>query len=228
VSRVLQYIKQGVYFCSHLLQRCFLRWTQPPRSSLLLGTGMDLTRGKAELVAENAFLRQQLIMLRRQIKRPTYRKSDRILLVLLARAVRAWKQALLIVQPETLLRWHRQGLRLFLEAQIKAEVHTSEGGSRDHRVDQRDGKHQSTSSEQNGSVANCSSWAFACANARSRSICDRCTRLAQKGKTGEHFCAIMRERFGLVISSKSPACSSVRSLRSSSLNCNRGRSSMWV
>jgi putative transposase len=64
VSRVLQYIKQGIYFCSHLLQRCFLRWTQPPRSSLLLGTGMDLTRGKAELVAENAFLRQQLIMLR--------------------------------------------------------------------------------------------------------------------------------------------------------------------
>jgi len=74
---------------------------------------MDLARGKAELVAENAFLRQQLIMLRRQIKRPTYRKSDRILLVLLARAVRAWRQALLIVQPETLLKWHRQGLRLF-------------------------------------------------------------------------------------------------------------------
>src|SRR5258706_7024745 len=37
VSRVLQYIKQGIYFCSHLLQQCFLRWTQPPRSSLLLG-----------------------------------------------------------------------------------------------------------------------------------------------------------------------------------------------
>jgi len=74
---------------------------------------MDLARGKAELVAENAFLRQQLILLRRQIKRPTYRKSDRILLVLLARAVRAWRQALLIVQPETFLRWHRQGLRLF-------------------------------------------------------------------------------------------------------------------
>jgi hypothetical protein len=34
-------------------------------------------------------------------------KADRMLLVLLARAVRAWKQALFIVQPETLLRWHR-------------------------------------------------------------------------------------------------------------------------
>jgi putative transposase len=58
-------------------------------------------------------LRQQLIILRRQIKRPTYKKSDRILLMLLARAVRAWRQTLLIVQPETLLRWHRQGFHLF-------------------------------------------------------------------------------------------------------------------
>ena len=40
-------------------------------------------------------------------------KRDRILLVLLAKAVRAWRQALLIVQPETLLRCHRQGFRIF-------------------------------------------------------------------------------------------------------------------
>jgi len=64
-------------------------------------------------MAENALLRQQLIVLRRHVKRPTFTKTDRLLLVLLARAVRTWKQALLIVQPETLLRWHRQGFRLF-------------------------------------------------------------------------------------------------------------------
>jgi len=61
---------------------------------------VDLTRGKSELIAENALLRQQLIILRRQIKRPVYRKSDRLLLVLLARKVRTWKQALFLVQPE--------------------------------------------------------------------------------------------------------------------------------
>jgi putative transposase len=81
-------------------------------SLLLLGTKRDLARGKAELVAVNALLRQHLMILRRQIKRPPYKKSDRILL-LLARAVRAWRQALFLVQPETLLRWHRQGFRLF-------------------------------------------------------------------------------------------------------------------
>ncbi|SRR6266849_5873553 len=47
------------------------------------------------------------------VKRPACTKTDRMLLVLLARAVQTWKQALFIVQPETLLRWHRQGFRLF-------------------------------------------------------------------------------------------------------------------
>jgi putative transposase len=62
---------------------------------------------------EDALLRQQLIILRRHVKRPTFKKSDRMLLVLLARAVRTWKQALFIVQPATLLRWHRQGFQLY-------------------------------------------------------------------------------------------------------------------
>jgi len=86
---------------------------------LLLGALADLARGKSELVAENALLHQQLTILRRQSKRPVCSKRDRILLVLLAKAVRAWRQALLIVQPETLLRWHRQGFRLFWKQKSK-------------------------------------------------------------------------------------------------------------
>jgi len=81
---------------------------------------VDLSRGKSELLAENALLRQQLIILRRQIKRPVYRKSDRLLLVLLARMVRTWKQALFLVQPETLLRWHRELFRLCWKHRSKA------------------------------------------------------------------------------------------------------------
>ena len=97
---------------------CFA-WIKPSTTSLVFGTLADLTRGKAELLAENALLRHQLIILRRQIKRPIYRKTDRVLLVLLARMVRTWKQALFLVQPETLLRWHRELFRCVLEAQIK-------------------------------------------------------------------------------------------------------------
>jgi putative transposase len=86
----------------------------------MLGTLTDLVRSKSELVAENALLRQQLIILRRQVKRPACTKTDRMLLVLLSRMVRTWKQALVIVQPETLLRWHRQGFKLFWKYKSRA------------------------------------------------------------------------------------------------------------
>src|SRR6266699_560092 len=96
-------IKQRLSLSFHVLQERFSRGIRPPTTSLLLGTLVDLTRGKSELLAENALLRHQLIILRRQIKRPVSRKSDRLLLVLLASMVRTWNQALFLVQPETLL-----------------------------------------------------------------------------------------------------------------------------
>src|SRR5258708_18698530 len=106
---------------SHTSRTCALS-DQPPTTSLLLGTLADLTRGKSELLAENALLRHQLIILRRQIKRPVYRKTDRLLLVLLARIGRTWKQAIFIVQPETLLRWHRELFRMFWKRISKAHM----------------------------------------------------------------------------------------------------------
>jgi putative transposase len=100
-----------------------VHWTKPLTSSLPLGTLADLGRSKLELIAENAFLRQQLIMLKRQVKRPICTKTDRILLVLLARAVQAWKQTLFIIQPETLLRWHREAFRFYWKHKSKAHSH---------------------------------------------------------------------------------------------------------
>ena len=120
LSRAHISIKRLLCFCFHTLQHWFLSWTRPPKTSLLLGTVVDLARGKSELVAENTLLRHQLIILRRQIQRPMCIKRDRILLVLLARTVRTWRQALLIVQPETLLHWHRQGFRLIWRYKSKA------------------------------------------------------------------------------------------------------------
>jgi hypothetical protein len=49
---------------------------------IILGTITDLAKGKPELLVENALLRQQLVILHRQVKRPVYRKTDRFLLVL--------------------------------------------------------------------------------------------------------------------------------------------------
>ena len=116
----LQRLKDG---CWHALSSRFARWTKPIRSSLPLGTLTDLGRSKSELIAENALLRQQLVILKRQVKRPACTKTDRILLVLLARLVRAWQQTLLIVQPDTLLCWHRELFRLYWKRRSKASSH---------------------------------------------------------------------------------------------------------
>ena len=64
-------------------------------------------------MTENALLRQQLIILKRQIKRPQLSNADRYLLVLLARFTKFWKQTIFIIQPDTLLRWHRDLFRFF-------------------------------------------------------------------------------------------------------------------
>jgi putative transposase len=106
--------------CWHALSSRLTRWTKPFTSSLPLQILADLSRSKSELVAENALLRHQLTILQRQVKRPSITRTDRMLLVLLARLVRTWQQALLIVQPETLLRWHRELFRWYWKRKSKA------------------------------------------------------------------------------------------------------------
>ena len=121
---VFTFIKQRVSFSFHALQERVSCWIKPRTSSLALGALVDLTRGKTELLAENALLRKQLIILRRHIKRPVYRKTDRLLLVFLAKMGQTWKQALFLVQPETLLRGPRELFRLFWKhkSQVRSKV----------------------------------------------------------------------------------------------------------
>jgi putative transposase len=116
----LQRLKDG---CLHAFSARLTHWTKPLTSSLPLQTLADLSRSKSELVAENALLRQQLIILQRKVKRPACTKTDRVLLVLLARVVRSWKQALFLVQPETLLRWHRELFRHYWKRKSKTQTH---------------------------------------------------------------------------------------------------------
>jgi putative transposase len=79
-------------------------WTRPNPYTLVETTAADLIRSKPELIAENALLRHQLIVLERHVKHPTIMPFDRGLLVVLASRVSHWKQALLIVKPDTLLK----------------------------------------------------------------------------------------------------------------------------
>ena len=72
----------------------------------------DVVRTREELRAENALLRQQLIVLRRKVRRVGLEPHERLVLMVLASLTRTWRSAVLLVKPETVLRWHRKGWRL--------------------------------------------------------------------------------------------------------------------
>jgi putative transposase len=86
--------------------------TRPSTLTTAVGAVADLSRSKTELMVENALLRQQLVVLRRSVKRPHLTNKDRRVLVLLASRLRRWQDALLVVKPDTLITWHRQLFKL--------------------------------------------------------------------------------------------------------------------
>ena len=143
MAGVLTHLQRLVDGCLHALSSRFARWTKPLRTSLPLATVADLGRSKSELIAENALLRQQLIILTRQVKQPACTKTDRVLLVLLARLVRTWQQALVIVQPDTLLRWHRELFRWYWKRKSKASSHRPKVAAETIALPQADGQGQS-------------------------------------------------------------------------------------
>jgi len=83
--RFFSLIRQCVDALYQAANRHLRQWTRPDNHTLLLNVAADLARSKSELVLENAFLRQQLITLQRQVKHPALTPRDRVLLVLLAR-----------------------------------------------------------------------------------------------------------------------------------------------
>lgn len=72
-----------------------------------------LLAGRVALVAENLALRHQLAVLRRSVKRPRLRARDRILWVWLSSYWKDWRSSLVIVKPDTVVSWHRQGFKLY-------------------------------------------------------------------------------------------------------------------
>jgi putative transposase len=113
LTRCLAWLRHRVRHGVDALRTRASRWAQPRPVALAAGLAADLTRRRGELLLENALLRQQLLVLHRAARRPTFTPLDRGLLVLLASRLRTWASALLIIQPVTVLRWHRRGVRLF-------------------------------------------------------------------------------------------------------------------
>jgi len=66
-----------------------------------------------QLLIENITLRQQLMIMRLSVKRPKIRKRDRLFWIILSQLWKDWKNLLVVVQPETVIRWHRKSFKLF-------------------------------------------------------------------------------------------------------------------
>ena len=83
---------------------------------LLLTTVLVLVRPRQDLVLENLLLRHQLAVLTRPTRtrrRARLRTWDQLLWILARRWCARWREHLSIVTPDTVVRWHRQGWRLF-------------------------------------------------------------------------------------------------------------------
>ena len=80
---------------------------------LLLGSILRLFRARRHLLLENLVLRQQLSVLKRKRPRPRINLFDKFFWVLARRLWSGWKQALIIVTPDTVIRWHRAGFALY-------------------------------------------------------------------------------------------------------------------
>jgi putative transposase len=65
------------------------------------------------LVTENLALRQQLVVLRRSANRPRLRHRDRLFWIALSQLWQNWRSILVIVKPETVIKWHRQGFKYY-------------------------------------------------------------------------------------------------------------------
>jgi putative transposase len=79
----------------------------------LIAISARLFRSRRDLLLENLALRQQLRVLVRKPPRRRLSLSGKLFWVALSRFWSEWKRALLIVQPETVVRWHRAGFKLY-------------------------------------------------------------------------------------------------------------------
>jgi hypothetical protein len=78
-------------------------------------------RSRADLLLEVTALRQQLTIYQRQTPRPKLQRGDRLFWIWLCRHWQGWRSALVIVKPETVLGWHREGYRRYWRNRSKGK-----------------------------------------------------------------------------------------------------------
>ena len=72
-----------------------------------------LVADRSRLALGNIALRQQIVVLKRSVKRAKTEDSDRVFWILMRRLLKSWRDTLMIVKPETVIEWHRKGWRYY-------------------------------------------------------------------------------------------------------------------
>lgn len=72
-----------------------------------------LAAARTRLALENLALRQQLAVFQRSVERPKLNDGDRMFWTMACEYLENWKEHLVIVKPDTVIRWHRHGFRYF-------------------------------------------------------------------------------------------------------------------
>jgi putative transposase len=90
-----------------------LRLPFGPLFSALFASVFASFRGRAALQLEILALRHQLGVLQRSVKRPKFTPADRLLWAWLCQVWNGWRSSVFLVQPATVIGWHRKGFRLF-------------------------------------------------------------------------------------------------------------------
>ena len=80
---------------------------------MLLRFFLLLFKSKESIQLENILLRKQIDILMRSGKRSTVTNRDRAVFVFLSKLYPKWKESFLIFQPDTLIRWHKKGFKLY-------------------------------------------------------------------------------------------------------------------
>lgn len=103
--------------------------------SVFMRAMISALRARRDLAVENLLLRQQPAVYKQHQRRPRLTDADRRFWAIIASIWPRWREALNIVQPETVIRWHRRGFRLFwtgkcathgrpaIDPKIKALIH---------------------------------------------------------------------------------------------------------
>ena len=80
---------------------------------LAFGSLVRFFRSRRDLVLENFVLRQQLAVLKRRRPRPALNRFDKLFWIAVSQLWSQWKHSLIVVTPETVVRWHRAGFRMY-------------------------------------------------------------------------------------------------------------------